>query len=156
MRDQKISPMAMMMFHEGQPYHTPGALYGLHNQIKFLREAGAVSVQCTVHSPTVGTREQETTFARGGVLHSLGRYVITDSHFDGNHVVVVEREAAWKRQVKLLGGYATFYNPVNSAGPQARWLATPASADRLAASGNGRNDLDCRQDDAVHSTPPDG
>lgn len=115
MRDQKISPMAMMMFHEGQPYHTPGALYGLHNQIKFLREAGAVSVQCTVHSPTVGTREQETTFAKGGVLHSLGRYVITDSHFDGNHVVVVEREAAWKRQVKLLGGYATFYNPVNLA-----------------------------------------
>src|SRR3954465_9214791 len=39
MRDQKISPMAMMMFHEGQPYHTRGALYGLHNQIKFLREA---------------------------------------------------------------------------------------------------------------------
>ena len=42
------------------------------------------------------------------------------------------------------------------AGPQARWLATPASADRLAVSGNGRNDLDCRQDDAVHPTPPDG
>jgi radical SAM superfamily enzyme YgiQ (UPF0313 family) len=115
MRDHKISPMAMMMFHEGQAYHTPGALYGLHNQIKFLREAGAVSVQCTVHSPAVGTREQETTFAKGGVLHSLGRYVIPESNYDGNHVIVVEREAAWKRQVKLLGGYATFYNPVNLA-----------------------------------------
>jgi hypothetical protein len=37
-------------------------------------------------------------------LRSWGRYAITDWHFDGNHVVVVEREAAWKRQVKLLGG----------------------------------------------------
>src|ERR1700704_5977072 len=69
----------------------------------------------TVHSPAVGTREQETTFAKGGVLHSLGRYVIPESNYDGNHVIVVEREAAWKRQVKLLGGYATFYNPVNLA-----------------------------------------
>jgi hypothetical protein len=30
-------------------------------------------------------------------------------------VVVVAREAAWKRQVKLLGAYATFYNLVNFA-----------------------------------------
>jgi len=51
--EQKISPMAMKMFHEGQPFYTRNALYGLYNQIKFLREAGAVSVQCTVHGPAV-------------------------------------------------------------------------------------------------------
>jgi radical SAM superfamily enzyme YgiQ (UPF0313 family) len=111
--EHKISPMAMMMFHEGQPYYTPGALYGLYNQIKFLREAGAVSVQCTVHSPAVGTREQEAIFAKGGVLRSLGRYIIPESMYDGNHVMVVAGEAPWKRQVKLLGGYAAFYNPAN-------------------------------------------
>jgi radical SAM superfamily enzyme YgiQ (UPF0313 family) len=109
----KISPMAMMMFHAGQPYNTPGALYGLYNQIKFLRKAGAVSVQCTVHSPAVGTREQEATYARGGVLRSIGSYVIPESRYDGNHVVIVAGEAAWKRQIKLLGGYAAFYNPAN-------------------------------------------
>jgi radical SAM superfamily enzyme YgiQ (UPF0313 family) len=113
MRDQKISPMAMMMFHEGQPYHTPGALYGLYNQIKFLREAGAVSVQCTVHSPAVGTREQETTFSKGGVLHSVGGYVIPESKYDGNHVIISAGEPAWKRQIKLIGGYSAFYNPAN-------------------------------------------
>jgi radical SAM superfamily enzyme YgiQ (UPF0313 family) len=111
--EHKISPMAMMMFHEGQPYHTPGALYGLYNQIKFLREAGAVSVQCTVHSPAVGTREQEATYAKGGVLRSIGSYVIPESRYDGNHVIVVAGEAPWKRQVKLIGGYAAFYNPAN-------------------------------------------
>ena len=111
--EHKISPMAMMMFHAGQPYHTPGALYGLYNQIKFLREAGAVSVQCTVHSPAVGTREQEAIYAKGGVLRSIGSYIIPESMYDGNHVMVVAGEAPWKRQVKLLGGYAAFYNPAN-------------------------------------------
>ena len=111
--EQKISPMAMMMFHEGQPYYTRNALYGLYNQIKFLREAGAVSVQCTVHGPAVGTREQEATYAKGGVLRGLGSYVIPESRFDGNHVIIATGEAAWKRQVKLIGGYAAFYNPVN-------------------------------------------
>jgi hypothetical protein len=33
--------------------------------------------------------------------------------YDGNHVMVVAGEAPWKRQVKLLGGYAAFYNPAN-------------------------------------------
>ena len=111
--EHKISPMAMMMFHEGQPYHTPGALYGLYNQIKFLHEAGAVSVQCTVHSPAVGTREQEATYAKGGVLRSIGGYTIPEFKYDGNHVVIVAGEAPWKRQVKLIGGYAAFYNPAN-------------------------------------------
>jgi radical SAM superfamily enzyme YgiQ (UPF0313 family) len=113
LREHKISPMAMMMFHSGQPYHSPGALYGLANQVRFLREAGAVSVQCTVHSPAVGTREQEATIATGTVMASVGRYVIPESKFDGNHVILFAGEAAWKRQVKLLGGYAAFYNPAN-------------------------------------------
>jgi radical SAM superfamily enzyme YgiQ (UPF0313 family) len=113
LREHKISPMAMMMFHAGQPYYTPGALYGLSNQIKFLREAGAVSVQCTVHSPAVGTRDQEAAFAKGNVLHSVGSYAIPESKYDGNHVIVVAGEAAWKRQFKLIGGYAAFYNPAN-------------------------------------------
>src|SRR5262249_15461333 len=30
-----------------------------------------------------------------------------------NHVTIVAGEAPWKRQIKLLGGYAAFYNPVN-------------------------------------------
>lgn len=113
MREQKISPMAMIMFHDGQPYYTPGSLYGLYNQMKFLREAGAVSAQCTAHSPAVGTREMESTYSRGRALAGLGGYTIPESMFDGNHVMVGGSEAEWKRQLKLLGGYAAFYNPVN-------------------------------------------
>ena len=41
-----IAPMAMMMYHEGQPFYSRGSLYGLVNQVDFLR-AGAISVQIT-------------------------------------------------------------------------------------------------------------
>src|SRR5262249_42863709 len=108
-----IRPMAMIMFHEGQPYYTPRSLYGLFNQVDFLRRAGAITVQCTVHFPAVGTREYEETYRSGRVVRQLGRYTIPESKMDGNHVLVVGREKLWLKQVKLWGGYFAFYNPVN-------------------------------------------
>ena len=113
MHANRIQPMAMMMYHEGQPFRTPGSLYGLANQVAFLRQAGAISMQITVHTPAVGTREYENTYRSGKMVESLGKWRVPDSAFDGNHVVVAGSEAMWKRQLKLLGGYATFYNPVN-------------------------------------------
>ena len=62
----------MMMFHDGQPFYTPESLYGLANQVDFLRRAGAISIQCTVHNPAVGTREYEKTYQSGKVLKQLG------------------------------------------------------------------------------------
>jgi len=115
MRDLKISPMAMLMFHGGQPYYTRSSLYGLANQVEFLRRAGAVSVQCTAHIPAVGTREYETMYTSGRVIDQIGSYAPSESKFDGNHVTVAGDEAPWKRQLKLLGGYAAFYNPWNLA-----------------------------------------
>jgi radical SAM superfamily enzyme YgiQ (UPF0313 family) len=116
MRDLKISPMPMLMFHSGQPFYTPGSLYGLANQIEFLRTAGAVSLQCTAHTPAPGTREYEATYLTGRVIARTGHTPIREAEIDGNHVVVAAGgEAPWKRQVKLLGGYAAFYNPWNFA-----------------------------------------
>jgi len=113
MHEVKISPMAMLMFHDGQPFYTPGSLYGLLNQVTFLRRAGAISVQCTAHGPAPGTREAEETYHRGGVIKQVGRSLIPESKYDGNHVLVAGDEAVWKRQLKLIGGYAGFYNPWN-------------------------------------------
>ena len=113
MHELKISPMAMIMFHDGQPCYSRGSLYGLWNQARFLRDAGAISLQCTVHTPAVGTREYEETYRTGRVIGSVGRYTIPESKIDGNHVLVVGREPPWKRQLQLLSGYAAFYNPWN-------------------------------------------
>ena len=113
LHQQRISPMAMLMFHEGQPFYSRGSLYGLANQVDFLRRAGAISIQCTVHSPAVGTREVEKTYRTGRVLRKLGGYVIPESKLDGNHVVVDGADRPWLKQLKLLGAYAAFYNPLN-------------------------------------------
>lgn len=111
----KILPMAMMMFHDGQPYYTPHSLYGLANQVDFLRRAGAVSLQVTVHTPAVGTREYERTYFSGKVIRKIGDYVFPESKVDGNHVTVLGQGPAWKKQLQLWAGYAGFYNPVNLA-----------------------------------------
>ena len=112
MHEHRISPMGMLMFHAGQPFFTPRSQYGLFNQIAFLRRAGAISVQVFVHTPAVGTREYEAAYRGGTVIERIGRYRLPESSFDGSHVVVVDDgDAPWKRQLKLLAGYATFYNP---------------------------------------------
>ena len=111
MRELKISPMAMLMFHDGQPF--AGSEYGLARQIDFLRRAGAVSMQCTIHGPAKGTREYESLYDSRRVLRRVGDRAISDRMFDGSHLIVTGEEAPWRRQLELLGGYAAFYNPLN-------------------------------------------
>jgi hypothetical protein len=105
--------MAMMMFHAGQPFHSRGSLYGLANQMEFLRRAGAVSAQVTTHAPAVGTRELERTYAGGRVLKRMGSHEVGDVLVDGNHVIVADDRPLWLKQLQLLGGYLAFYNPLN-------------------------------------------
>ena len=66
-----------------------------------------------MHTPAVGTREYEKIYETGRVLAKVGSYSIPQSKIDGNHVLVAGDEPPWKRQLKLLGGYAIFYNPLN-------------------------------------------
>ncbi len=115
MHQHKIMPMAMMMFHDGQPYSTPGSLYGITNQVDFLRQAGAVSMQVTIHTPAVGSREFERTFTEHRVIKQLGNLPIKESgYYEGNHVLVEGDTPFWLKQMQLLGAYFRFYNPVNA------------------------------------------
>jgi hypothetical protein len=113
LHENRIMPMAMMMYHDGQPFYTRDSLYGISNQMRFLQRAGAVSAQCTVHVPAVGTKEYERTFDTGKVLAQLGDQPMEDRYFDGNHIVVRGSEPDWRRQLKFIGAYASFYNPLN-------------------------------------------
>jgi radical SAM superfamily enzyme YgiQ (UPF0313 family) len=113
MHRHKICPMAMMMFHDGQPFRSPGSLAGLAEQVSFLRRAGAVSVQVMVHVPAVGTREYEGLYAAGKVLRRLGEYTVPESFIDGVHVIVAGRRPGWRRQIEQLAAYFAFYNPIN-------------------------------------------
>ena len=108
-----IAPMPMMMHHDGQPLFTWRSLYGLVNQVGFLRRAGAVTCQVTLLTPSVGSRGYEQAFRDGLVLESAHGEPVEEYQYDGNHLVATADPHPWRRQVNLLLGYLSFYNPVN-------------------------------------------
>jgi radical SAM superfamily enzyme YgiQ (UPF0313 family) len=108
-----ICPMAMMMHHDGQPLASRGNLYGLLNQVNFLRRSGSVSVQVTILTPSVGSKGYEEPFEKGMVIDQAGGHKVEDYQFDGNHCIATEDPAPWRKQLNLYLGYASFYNPLN-------------------------------------------
>lgn len=108
-----IAPMPMMMHHDGQPLWSWKGLYGLINQVNFLRKHGAITCQITLLTPSVGSKSYESTFEGGIALKSVGGKPIEDYNYDGNHCAATGHEHPWQRQWNMLAGYAAFYNPIN-------------------------------------------
>ena len=116
MRSAGICPMPMMMHHDSQPLYSRGSNYGLINQINLLRKAGAVSLQVLMMTPSVGTKLYEQTFTGGLVIDTAGGKVAEPHMYDGNYVVASSHTRPWRKQLNLLLGYLSFYNPL--------WFAT--------------------------------
>ena len=112
LRDAGICPMPMMMHHDSQPLYSPGTNYGLLNQIRLLRKAGAVSLQVLMMTPSAGTKLYEGTFAGGQVIARAGDRPVLPHMYDGNYVVASTHQRPWRKQLNLLAGYLYFYNPV--------------------------------------------
>jgi len=112
MRDAGICPMPMMMHHDSQPLYSPGTNYGLLNQIKLLRKAGAVSLQVLMMTPSAGTKLYEGTFTDGLVLKRVGGREVRPYMYDGNYVIASKHARPWRKQLNMLTGYLYFYNPL--------------------------------------------
>jgi radical SAM superfamily enzyme YgiQ (UPF0313 family) len=115
LRDAGICPMPMMMHHDSQPLYSRGTNYGLLNQIRVLRKAGAVSLQVLMMTPSPGTKLYVQTFTSGQVLDSAGGRRAEPHMFDGNYVVASSLPRPWRKQLNMLIGYLYFYNPVRFA-----------------------------------------
>jgi radical SAM superfamily enzyme YgiQ (UPF0313 family) len=115
LRDAGICPMPMMMHHDSQPLYSRGSDYGLLNQIRLLRKAGAVSLQVLMMTPSVGTKLWEQTFNDRLVIDRAGGRRAAPYMHDGNYVVASKHARPWRKQLNLLVGYLYFYNPI--------WLA---------------------------------
>lgn len=113
LRKAGIAPMAMIIHHDGQPLWTWKGLYGLVNQVNFLRRAGALTCQITLLTPSVGSKSYEKLFEEGKVLRSVGGQPVEDYQYDGNHCIATASNRPWVRQLNIFLGYAAFYNPVN-------------------------------------------
>jgi hypothetical protein len=112
MRQAGICPMPMMMHHDTQPLYSPGTNYGLLNQIRLLRKAGAVSCQVLMMTPSPGTKLFAGTFTDKLVLASAGGRDVRPYMYDGNYVIASAHARPWRKQLNLLLGYLYFYNPL--------------------------------------------
>ena len=110
LRDAGICPMPMMMHHDGQPLYSRGSNYGLLNQIRILRKAGAVSLQVLMMTPSAGTKLYEDAFTSGMVIDRAGGRRAAPHMYDGNHVVASAHARPWRKQLNMLLGYLYFYN----------------------------------------------
>jgi radical SAM superfamily enzyme YgiQ (UPF0313 family) len=111
LRAAGICPMPMMMHHDSQPLYSAKGNYGLLNQIGLLRKAGAVSLQVLMMTPSAGTKLYEQTFTGGQVFERVGGRRVLPHMYDGNYVVASSHKQPWRKQLNILIGYASFYNP---------------------------------------------
>jgi radical SAM superfamily enzyme YgiQ (UPF0313 family) len=116
-----ISPMAMMMHHDGQPLTSRGSLYGLINQARFLHKHGAASLQVTILTPSVGSKGYEQPYEAGMVISEANGNQIEDRHYDGNHCIATHDTKPWRKQLNIYLAYASFYNPWNWVKAIADW-----------------------------------
>ena len=107
-----ICPMPMMMHHDSQPLLTRGENYGLLNQARLLRKAGAISLQVLMMTPATGSRFYEDAFRAGRVYASVAGRPVEPYMLDANYVVACEHPQPWRKQLNIMAAYLYFYNPL--------------------------------------------
>jgi len=112
LKEHGIHPMPMMMHHDEQPLISRGPKpYGLLNQVKILRKAGAPSMQILMLVPATGSKLFSGTYTSGMAYESVGKVRIEEHMLGGNYVIASNHNKPWIKQINILLGYLYFYNP---------------------------------------------
>jgi hypothetical protein len=109
------------MHHDGQPLASRGNLYGLINQVNFLRKSGSASIQVTILTPSVGSKGYEESYDSGMVIEQASGQPVEDRHYDGNHCIATHDPNPWRKQLNIYLAYGSFYNPWNCVRAIADW-----------------------------------
>lgn len=112
LRGAGIAPIPMMMHHDTQPLVTWRNNYGLLNQLRTLRKAGALFTQVLMLTPSAGSKWYEDTYTSGMAFDSVNSQPIAPHIVDGNYVVASQHPRPWLKQLNLLIAYAYFFNPL--------------------------------------------
>lgn len=108
-----IGPMPMMMHHDEQPLISTGPKpYGLLNQVRLLRKAGAASLQVLMLVPATGSKLFSGTYTSGTAYESVGGKTVEEHMLGGNYVIASNHPKPWRKQINILLAYAYFYNPI--------------------------------------------
>ncbi len=112
LRRHGICPMPMMMHHDTQPLVSRGPRpYGLLNQARLLRKAGAISLQVLMITPATGSKLYAEAFTTGLAYESVAGRPVEPHMMDANYVVASEHKQPWKKQINIMVAYLYFYNP---------------------------------------------
>ena len=107
-----ICPMPMLMHHDEQPLISRAPKpYGLLNQIRRLRKAGAVSMQVLMLVPATGSKLYGETYTSGMAYESAGGRPVEEHMMGGNYVVASHHPKPWRKQLNILVAGIYFYNP---------------------------------------------
>jgi hypothetical protein len=101
LRQHGICAMPMMMHHDKQPLVSTEGDYGLLNQVRLLRKAGAVSLQVLMMTPAIGSRAYEGAYRDGHVYASAAGRRVASQHAQ-----------PWRKQLNIMAAYLYFYNPL--------------------------------------------
>ena len=107
-----ICPMPMMMHHDDQKLLTRKDSSGLLNQVRFLRKAGAASLQVLMITPSPGSKVYDETYSSGMVYDRVGNRRVDEYMIDGNYVIASHHPKPWRKQFNILAAYMYFYNPL--------------------------------------------
>jgi radical SAM superfamily enzyme YgiQ (UPF0313 family) len=112
LRSSGIFPIPMMMHHDTQPLMTWKNNYGILNQLKVLRKAGAIYTQVLMLTPAPGSKWYEETFTSGLAFDKVNDEPVAPHMGDGNYVVASKHARPWMKQLNLLIAYTYFFNPL--------------------------------------------
>jgi radical SAM superfamily enzyme YgiQ (UPF0313 family) len=112
LRESGIHPIPMMMHHDAQPLVTFRNNYGIVNQLRTLRQSGALYTQVLMLSPAPGSKWYGDTFSSGLAFASVGGREIEQWISDGNYVVASKHPRPWIKQFTILLAYLYFFNPL--------------------------------------------
>jgi radical SAM superfamily enzyme YgiQ (UPF0313 family) len=112
LRNAGIAPIPMMMHHDTQPLVTFKNDYGLLNQMRTLRKAGALFTQVLMLTPSAGSKWYEDTYTSQTAFDKVDGKPIPPHIVDGNYVVASKHARPWIKQLNLLAAYAYFFNPL--------------------------------------------
>ncbi|MGE0606175.1 MAG: radical SAM protein, partial [Pirellulales bacterium] len=112
LRENGIYPIPMMMHHDTQPLVTRKGNYGLLNQLRVLRKAGALYTQVLMLTPSPGSKWYEDTYTSGMVFDSVDGQPLDAHRGDGNYVMASKHPRPWLKQLNMLVGYTYFFNPL--------------------------------------------
>jgi hypothetical protein len=113
LQERGINPMPMMMHHDEQPLWSRGDKpYGLLNQARLMRKAGAVSLQVLMITPATGSKQYDPAFTSGMVFQSVGGRRVEPYMLDANYVIASNHQKPWRKQFNIMIAYLYFYNPL--------------------------------------------